>query len=126
MNHNAHGKFPSPLFPIEIRNIHRAKIGDDSGATAYDSEGRFLPTKFDEMFTKHAHTYPDALTGEEVRQLLRAKRAGNFFNEWVVAFVEWIVLFCVAKDRNGLLQKDTFRAVYDGSLFQRLEKDKKE
>ncbi|XP_062109466.1 probable peroxygenase 4 isoform X2 [Humulus lupulus] len=106
-----------------IKNIHLAKIGNDDRG-AYDSEGRFVPTKLEEMFTNHAHTHEDALTGKEVWHLLRAKRAGNFINEWVVAFVEWIVLFSIAKDKNSLLQKDTFRAIYDGSLFERMEKER--
>lgn len=36
---------------------------------------------------------------------------------------EWLVLFTLAKDKNGLLSKDTVRAVYDGSLFERMEKE---
>ncbi|PON70315.1 Caleosin-related [Parasponia andersonii] len=115
------GKCPNLLFPIEIKNIQRGKHGSDSGA--YDSEGRFVPSKFEEIFAKHAHTHPDALTGKEVRQLLRANRTGNFLNGWVGATAEWFVLFILAKDKNGLLTKDTVRAVYDGSLFERLEKE---
>jgi len=36
-------------------------------------------------------------------------------------FVEWSILYKLAKDKNGLLQKDTIRAVYDGSLFEQLK-----
>ncbi|XP_062110183.1 probable peroxygenase 5 [Humulus lupulus] len=113
--------FPHLLFPIEIKNIQRAKHGSDSGV--YDDEGRFVPSKFEELFAKHAHTYPDAMNGKEVRELLRANRTGTFLNGWVGAMAEWLVLYHVAKDKRGLLTKDTVRAVYDGSLFERLEKE---
>jgi peroxygenase len=35
------------------------------------------------------------------------------------------VLYSLCKDEKGFLHKDTVRAVYDGSLFERLEKDRK-
>jgi len=38
--------------------------------------------------------------------------------------VEWSVLYKVAKDKNGLLQKDAIRAVYDGTLFEQLKKQR--
>jgi hypothetical protein len=37
--------------------------------------------------------------------------------------VEWNVLYKLAKDKNGLLQKETIRGVYDGSLFEVLKKE---
>ncbi|KAL5553233.1 hypothetical protein UlMin_040634 [Ulmus minor] len=115
------GKFPSLLFPIEIKNIQKAKHGSDTDA--YDSEGRFVPEKFEEIFRKHAHTQPDALTSDEVKELLKANREPKDIMGRIGAFVEWKVLFHLAKDKNGLLQKETVRAVYDGSLFERLEKE---
>jgi len=38
----------------------------------------------------------------------------------VAAKAEWGMLYELAKDKDGLLQKDTVRAVYDGSLFYQL------
>ena len=40
-------------------------------------------------------------------------------------FTEWKVLYYVCKDKDGFLHKDTARAVYDGSLFERLENERK-
>lgn len=35
---------------------------------------------------------------------------------------EWKILHNLAKDKNGLLSKDSVRDIYDGSLFEKLEK----
>lgn len=45
----------------------------------------------------------------------------NFYR--LGGFTEWKVLYYLCKDTDGFLHKDTVRAVYDGSLFERLEKE---
>lgn len=115
------GKFPSFLFPIEVKNIHKAKHGSDSGV--YDSEGRFVPLKFEEIFRKHAQTHPDALTSNELQEMLKSNRQPKNYTGWVAAYTEWKVLYILCKDKDGLLHKDTIRAVYDGSLFEHMEKE---
>ncbi|XAR63672.1 Plant seed peroxygenase [Bertholletia excelsa] len=115
------GKF-SLLFPIEIKNIQKGKHGSDTDT--YDDEGRFVPSKFEEIFKKHAHTNPNALTSKELQEMLKANREPKDLNGWFAAFVEWKVLFNLAKDKNGLLQKDKIRGVYDGTVFEQLEEER--
>ncbi|XAR63671.1 Plant seed peroxygenase [Bertholletia excelsa] len=112
----------SLLFPIEIKNIQKGKHGSDTGA--YDHQGRFVPSKFEEIFKKHSHTNPNALTSKELQEMLKANREPMDFNGWITAFVEWKILYDLAKDKTGLLQKDKIRGVYDGSLFEQLEKER--
>ncbi|KAJ8770258.1 hypothetical protein K2173_012700 [Erythroxylum novogranatense] len=116
------GKFPSLLFPIEIKNIHRAKHGSDSGV--YDKEGRFVPAKFEEIFAKHAHSRPDALTSDELKGMLKANREPKNYSGWFASYIEWKILYVLCKDKNGLLHKETIRGVYDGSLFEQMKKER--
>ncbi|KAG2605141.1 probable peroxygenase 4 [Panicum virgatum] len=116
-------KAPAFKLPIYVKNIHKGKHGSDSGV--YDANGRFVPEKFEEIFKKHAHTRPDALTGKELQELLKANREPKDFKGWLGGFTEWKVLYSLCKDEKGFLHKDTVRAVYDGSLFERLEKERK-
>lgn len=39
--------------------------------------------------------------------------------------MEWKLLHHLFKDKNGLLQRETIRAMFDGSLFERTEKERK-
>ncbi|KAJ1418400.1 Caleosin-related [Sesbania bispinosa] len=117
------GKFPSLLFPIEIKNIQLGKHGSDTGV--YDTEGRFVPSKFEEIFIKHPHTHPNALTYDELKEMIKENREPKDFKGRVGASVEWKLLYKLAKDKNGLLQKETIRGVYDGSLFELLKKENK-
>ncbi|KAK8470640.1 hypothetical protein PHAVU_003G020700 [Phaseolus vulgaris] len=115
------GKFPSLLFPIEIKNIQFGKHGSDTGV--YDNEGRFVPSKFEGIFSKHAHTHPNALTYDELMEMMQANRDPKDFKGRIGGLVEWKILYKVAKDKNDLLQKETIRGVYDGSLFEMLKKE---
>ncbi|RVX12426.1 putative peroxygenase 4 [Vitis vinifera] len=129
------GKFPSLLLPIEIKNIHMAKHGSDSGV--YDSEGRytscpepnglisrFVPSKFEEIFTKHAGANSNALTSDELLAMLKYNRVPKDYSGWLASWTEWKILYFLCKDKNGLLHKETIRAVYDGSLFERMQEDR--
>ncbi|TKY69251.1 peroxygenase 4 [Spatholobus suberectus] len=117
------GKFPSILLPIEVKNIQRGKHGSDSGV--HDSEGRFVPSQFEEIFSKHARAHPDALTSDELMGMLQA-RVPKDYGGWLASYTEWKILYVLGKDKDGLLRKETIRAVYDGSLFEKMEKEHSE
>lgn len=53
----------------------------------------------------------------------RTKLMREYIKCRVAAYTEWKILYVLCKDKNGLLHKDTVRAVYDGSLFERMEKE---
>lgn len=115
------GLLPSPLLPIYVKNIQKGKHGSDSGV--YDTEGRFVPEKFEEIFQKHAHTNPNALTAAELDEMLDANKQPNDSAGHVGALTEWKILYKLCKDKDGFLHKETIRAVYDGSLFYQMEKE---
>ncbi|XP_057743567.1 probable peroxygenase 4 [Arachis stenosperma] len=115
------GKALSIWLPIEVKNIQKAKHGSDSGV--YDSEGRFVPSKFEEIFTKHARKHPNALTSDELMGMLKANRVPKDHKGWLASYTEWKILYVLCKDEDGLLHKEIVRAVYDGSLFERMEKE---
>ncbi|XP_074588388.1 putative peroxygenase 5 [Curcuma longa] len=116
------GKFPSPLLPIYIKNIEKARHGSDTGV--YDKEGCFDGSKFEEIFQKHAKTNPDYLTSKELDDMLRANRVPKDFLGRIGSWGEWKMLYNLCKDKDGLLHKETIRAVYDGSVFYKLEEER--
>ncbi|XP_028115230.1 probable peroxygenase 4 isoform X8 [Camellia sinensis] len=84
----------------------------------------FVPSKFEEIFCKHARTNPNALTSAELKEMRKANREPKDYGGWISSFAEWTVLYILCKDKNGLLQKDTIRGVYDGSLFEQMAEKK--
>nr|XP_043625924.1 probable peroxygenase 4 [Erigeron canadensis] len=114
-------KFPNLLFPIEIENMNLGKHGSDSGV--YDTNGMFVPSKFEEIFSKYAHTNSDALTKDELNEFIKGNREPKDYGGWIGGLAEWKILYRIGKDKDGLLKKETIRAVYDGSLFEKLEEE---
>ncbi|CAM0944325.1 unnamed protein product [Alopecurus aequalis] len=100
---------------IYIENIQKGIHGSDTGS--YDAQGRFVQAKFDAIFTTYAKAEPNALNQTELEDMRHANRVSNDFQGWAASKAEWDMLYSLAKDKDGFLQKDTARAVYDGSLF---------
>jgi peroxygenase len=67
----SNGWLPDPLFRINLKNMHRTKHGGDTGT--YDNEGRFIPQKFEEIFTKYADGR-DYLTFWDTVNMLKGQR----------------------------------------------------
>ncbi|TPX64149.1 plant seed peroxygenase [Spizellomyces sp. 'palustris'] len=112
---------PHPGFPIYIKNIHRCKHGSDTGT--YDTEGRYVPQRFEEIFTKFDKTGKGGLTLREIFTMTREIRnVMDFFGIFANLF-EWVTLWLLCKDEQGVVKKEQLRRVYDGTLFYHIESE---
>ncbi|KJZ77925.1 hypothetical protein HIM_02562 [Hirsutella minnesotensis 3608] len=105
---------PDPFFRIYLAKIHKAKHGSDSGT--YDTEGRFVPQKFEDMFSKYADGR-DFMNVADVRRLLHGQRLLADPIGWGGAFFEWTATYILLWPDNGRMAKEDIRGVYDGSIF---------
>eukprot|EP00898_Chlorokybus_atmophyticus_P005415 jgi/Chlat1/5875/Chrsp4S06387 len=110
---------PSPAFTILVKNIHHAKHGSDS--EVYDTEGRFVPYKFEDIFSKYDRQNKGALTFPEIMAMVKGNRNVADFFGWFGAIFEWGTTYLLCKDERGLVSKERIRGVYDGSLFTQME-----
>ena len=56
---------------------------------------RFIPSKFEEIFRQHARTHPDALTSDELKEMLKENRAPRDFHGWYVSMLFFFWTFWV-------------------------------
>ncbi|OAA53372.1 caleosin domain containing protein [Cordyceps fumosorosea ARSEF 2679] len=108
---------PDPLLRIYLARIHKAKHGSDSDA--YDTEGRFSPQKFEDIFAKNA-AEKESLTAGEVRRMLSGQRLVSDPVGWGAAAFEWTALYLMLWPAGGRLRKEDVRRLYDGSLFYQI------
>jgi peroxygenase len=118
---------PDPFFRIYLKQVDRTKHGGDTGT--YDNEGRFVPQKFEEIFTKYADGR-DYLTGWDIVNMIQGQRNISDPIGWGGAIFEWTATYLMLWPKDGRILKEDVRGIYDGSLFytlaDRLEKEKKE
>ncbi len=76
---------PDPFFRIYTSNIHKDKHGSDSNT--YDTEGRFNPQKFEDMFAKYSAD-KESLTLWDIGNLLKGQRLIADPIGWGGAFFE--------------------------------------
>ncbi|KAL6751522.1 Caleosin-domain-containing protein [Haematococcus lacustris] len=108
--------FVNPLLPYYIKNAHRGKHGSDTGV--YDTEGRFVPQKFEEIFSKYDKGNKGGLDLSDIRRMISGNSLMGDFAGWAATRGEWYMTWLMCYDERGVLSKEKIRAMYDGSLFQ--------
>ncbi|GAA5983354.1 hypothetical protein JCM11641_006043 [Rhodosporidiobolus odoratus] len=111
----APGFLPDPFFRVFLKNGHRSKHGSDTGV--YDSEGRFIPAKFEEIFTKFDKNGKGGLTFKEGLHMIHANRQACDPIGWAAEGFEWASTYLLIWPADGICDKESIRTVYDGSLF---------
>ena len=61
---------PRLNFPIYVSRMHRTKHGSDAGV--YDTEGRFVPQKFEDMFAKFDVGQKGGLNWDDIQDMVYA------------------------------------------------------
>lgn len=107
-----------PWLRIWMNNIHRGKHGSSSGL--FDTEGRFVPEKFEEVFSKWDKDGKQALSLGELYTMTHDMSVAMDPFGWLANKFEWGVLYWLCADDRGLLNKESIRSAMDGSLFYRL------
>ncbi|KAB5546839.1 Caleosin related protein-domain-containing protein [Coniochaeta sp. 2T2.1] len=106
--------FPDPLFRIYIAAIHKCKHGSDSGT--YDTEGRFIPQKFEDIFSKYGKG-KDGLTIWDLWDFHKGQRLLVDPIGWGGQIFEWLATYLMLWPEDGIIRKEDVRGIFDGSFF---------
>jgi len=118
----AHSYLPDPFFRVYVDSIHKAKHGSDSGV--YDSEGRFIPQLFENLFSKWDKDNDGALRLSELFSMMKGHRCAADPFGWGANFFEWGTTWLLLQ-KDGKIYKEDLRQLYDGSLFWRIRDARK-
>ncbi|PQE22906.1 hypothetical protein CJF30_00008474 [Rutstroemia sp. NJR-2017a BBW] len=77
---------PDPFFRLYTENVHKDKHGSDSGT--YDHEGRFVPQKFEDIFSKYGSGDKQGITLKETWNYMKGQRCIADPIGWGGAFFE--------------------------------------
>jgi len=124
---------PDPCFRIYLKSIHKDKHGSDSGI--FDTEGRFIPSRFEDMWVKYtapphslasADKLPppkDTMTYNQLWNFIRGNRVAMDPFGWTASFLEWSVAFLLLQ-KDGMLHKEDVRMLLDGSMFFKVKAER--
>ena len=123
---------PDPFFRLYLSRVHKCKHGSDTGT--YDTEGRYIPQKFEDAFAKYGGG-KDGLSAMDIFDLMKGQRCiadpigwgGAMFEceylhththrvrspNQVIGLATYILLW----PEDGIMRKEDIRRVYDGSIF---------
>jgi len=113
-----HSWLPNPLFPIYLDRMHRTKHGSDS--EVYDTEGRFVPQKFEEIFSKYDKENKGGLSWRDIQEMVYGNMNVNDPNGWIAERLEWWTFYLLCKDERGIISKEKIRGQYDGSIWEKI------
>jgi len=93
-----HTIFPDPFFRINMDVIHKTKHGSDTGS--YDTEGRWVPQKFEDFWSKYGKMYGGevGVSKWDLYYALKAQRLVFDFFGWSGAIFE--CMFFLKRDKK--------------------------
>ena len=68
---------------MHLRNSPEGTYNRIVTMISFEFKCRFVPSKFENIFIKHAHTHANALTAEEVDEMLKENREPKDYNGWL-------------------------------------------
>ncbi|CAG8840057.1 2711_t:CDS:2, partial [Racocetra persica] len=89
------------------------KHGSDS--ETFDSEGRFVPEKFEEIFSKYDREFKGGLSFGDIQRLIYGNANACDPFGWTSTIFEWGILFLLCA-QNGIVSKEDVRSSYDQNV----------
>lgn len=108
-----------------MKKAHKTKHGSDS--ETFDTEGRFVPEKFEEIFSKYDSGNKGGLSLRDVNSMVKGNANVMDFVGQFAGWLEWNVSYYLAAvdtpQYGKLLLKDDARRIVDGSFFHQVARE---